>query len=649
MYQRAGIAPVHRRPRIYKLDATLTLYSLPITALPMKRLFDGALTALVLFHLLLAPYTKVEESFNMQAVHDMLNYGVYPSLVLANYDHTTFPGAVPRTFVGSAVLALVVRLADFFYGLVFGQSFVADGRLGQLHVQLVVRGVLGVFNILGFFSLRNALVKITPRKRSKSGSVKPVLASLAFTFLLLGQFHVMFYASRALPNFLVLPLVNFALAKLVEGDVSGLTWLAMCGAVFRIEVGVFATIIALTSSLVFGASNVFQNAFLLAVGAIVGSVLSYTIDSHFWQTHSVPEVQSFLFNVVSGNASKWGVEPFGAYFSKYIPAFFRPPHVLFLAIFGFIYDPVADSARASRVQENDKQVPAYVGHPAQNSLRILLVSSILFVLTMSLQPHKEWRFIVYIVPVLTLLAGNGLSSVWAKQSKLIAYKLVMWLMVGSGCISLALSLFMSYASSYNYPGGFAMNYFLENLPNGNLTVHMDVPACMTGITKFTELHQPRVTFDKTEHPDALLQKWNSFDYLITHVDMSLTSDELYNLHDWEKITAVPSFAGVNVIGGVRSLNEIVRDEKARNNLFATAWADLKRGRFSTLESFCSNSLYLRDALFIYKRVGHTDLGLAKSLIEELDRTDYIPDVEDLDPLELKNSINQQIDQLEDEL
>lgn len=57
-------------------------------------------------HVLLAPYTKVEESFNLHATHDVLMYGVGPS-VLPKYDHVTFPGAVPRTFVGSILLAWI--------------------------------------------------------------------------------------------------------------------------------------------------------------------------------------------------------------------------------------------------------------------------------------------------------------------------------------------------------------------------------------------------------------------------------------------------------------------------------------------------------------------------------------------------------------
>lgn len=71
-------------------------------------------------HVVLAPYTKVEESFNIHATHDVLMYGVGSSglqnvrlllkskvrgAYLTQYDHFVFPGAVPRTFVGSVILA----------------------------------------------------------------------------------------------------------------------------------------------------------------------------------------------------------------------------------------------------------------------------------------------------------------------------------------------------------------------------------------------------------------------------------------------------------------------------------------------------------------------------------------------------------------
>lgn len=66
----------------------------------------------ILFYLALAPYTKVEESFNIQATHDILSYGLpagwgFAQKLRDQYDHLTFTGPVPRTFVGPLVLAIV--------------------------------------------------------------------------------------------------------------------------------------------------------------------------------------------------------------------------------------------------------------------------------------------------------------------------------------------------------------------------------------------------------------------------------------------------------------------------------------------------------------------------------------------------------------
>lgn len=72
-------------------------------------------------HVFLSPYTKVEESFTLHAVHDVLAYGHRPDqlvnvgLHLTSYpradgnqwDHITFPGAVPRSFVPPILLGVL--------------------------------------------------------------------------------------------------------------------------------------------------------------------------------------------------------------------------------------------------------------------------------------------------------------------------------------------------------------------------------------------------------------------------------------------------------------------------------------------------------------------------------------------------------------
>ena len=67
------------------------------------------LVGLIWLHLSIAPFTKVEESFNIQATHDILFYGIpwsNSSQALSHqYDHVEFPGSVPRTFIGALVIA----------------------------------------------------------------------------------------------------------------------------------------------------------------------------------------------------------------------------------------------------------------------------------------------------------------------------------------------------------------------------------------------------------------------------------------------------------------------------------------------------------------------------------------------------------------
>lgn len=146
------------------------------------------LPALIILHLLVAPYTKVEESFNLQATHDIINYGIptrnVPAHLRAYYDHVDFPGAVPRTFLGSVVLA----------GL--SQPFLAltKGKYGQF----IVRAVLGLFNAYALIRFKGQVERAFGR-----------ITSRWFVLLLASQFHVLFYASRTLPNMFAFPFSRF--------------------------------------------------------------------------------------------------------------------------------------------------------------------------------------------------------------------------------------------------------------------------------------------------------------------------------------------------------------------------------------------------------------------------------------------------------
>lgn len=139
-----------------------------------------------MIHLLAAPYTKVEESFNIQATHDILVYGTPTSNVhtkLLRYDHFEFPGAVPRTFLGSLLLAGV------------SQPIIAV--VGFRYAQLIVRAVLGLANAASLLVFKRALEKEHGQSTARW-----------FLILQASQFHILFYASRTLPN-----MFAFALSK----------------------------------------------------------------------------------------------------------------------------------------------------------------------------------------------------------------------------------------------------------------------------------------------------------------------------------------------------------------------------------------------------------------------------------------------------
>ena len=110
------------------------------------------------------------------------------------------------------------------------------------------------------------------------------------------------------------------------------------------------------------------------MGTLLGGFTSFVL-TLFWGRPLIPEIDSFIFNIVQGKSTEWGTEPWDTYFKKYLFQLFRPPVILMLAIPGLINDPANDGTKFG----DKKSVP----HPARYSLRILFISSILFIAAMS--------------------------------------------------------------------------------------------------------------------------------------------------------------------------------------------------------------------------------------------------------------------------
>jgi alpha-1,6-mannosyltransferase len=135
------------------------------------------LPAIILLHLLIAPYTKVEESFNLQATYDLVHHS--PLSDIENFDHVTFPGAVPRTFLGALSLAVLAKPI----------LFITNTEYSVQYAQTIVRAVLGLLNGAALIRYKNGL--------EESFGVN---IGRWFVLLLTTQFHVVYYASRTLPN-----------------------------------------------------------------------------------------------------------------------------------------------------------------------------------------------------------------------------------------------------------------------------------------------------------------------------------------------------------------------------------------------------------------------------------------------------------------
>ncbi|KAF7247584.1 hypothetical protein EG68_09373 [Paragonimus skrjabini miyazakii] len=130
----------------------------------------------------LCPYSKVEESFNMQALHDI----AFLQANISQFDHVKFPGVVPRTFVGAALL-----------------SFVCAIPISTLMPQ--VRFILGTITV-------GCFLKFAQTARRRFGDTVYV----RLMWISLSQFHFFFYASRSLPNTFALPFVLLSLSSLLR-------------------------------------------------------------------------------------------------------------------------------------------------------------------------------------------------------------------------------------------------------------------------------------------------------------------------------------------------------------------------------------------------------------------------------------------------
>ncbi|CAN6903535.1 unnamed protein product, partial [Brassica oleracea] len=427
--------------------------------------YDLILGAIAAIYVLMAPYTKVEESFNVQSMHDIL----YHRHRLDSYDHLEFPGVVPRTFIGAFIISF------FASPLVFIISFLGFPKIYSLVAARFVLGCI-ILSTLRFFRIQI---------RKKFGyQVESFF--LLFTTL---QFHLLLYSTRPLPNILALGLVNLAYGNWLKGNFySALNFLIFATVIFRCDVILLLGPIALEVFLTKSIS--FWKTLKYCVGtAVVTAGLTISVDSIMWKKFVWPEFEVFWFNSILNRSSDWGTHSIHWYFTSALPRRSDCISINFSHLFGILLD---------------RRVP------------FLVIPVISFVLLYSKLPHKELRFIISSVPMLNLSAAVAASRIYKNRKKTI-WKLANMVMLALFAISAGCTVFTFMASYNNYPSGYALKRLHQISHPANVKgeewVHIDTFSAMNGISRFCESAFPWRYSKEEEMVVEELQNRN-FTYLV---------------------------------------------------------------------------------------------------------------------------------------
>ncbi|CBJ26756.1 Dolichyl-P-Man:Man(7)GlcNAc(2)-PP-dolichyl-alpha-1,6-mannosyltransferase, family GT22 [Ectocarpus siliculosus] len=494
-----------------------------------RKVAEVVLLAVIVTHALLCPFTKVEESFNIQAIHDLLVH----RQDLASYDHNDFPGVVPRTFLGAAVVATV---SSPFHIAV--EAFFADLST-RLASQVAARLALGLLCWLAFRRFNSAVA-------FRFGDAPAGWAAGVWAL----QFHLPFYMSRTLPNVFALCVVLLALQAWLRDNVPrALGLFTVATLVFRCDVVVLLGPLTL-QLLLTGRVRPLEVITAGLMWGIPSLVASFLLDSALWGRWVWPESQVLLFNTVANRSSEWGEMPFYWYFVSALPRALSGTALLIPI--GLLRDPSRPLQLLRR--------PAAAEAIIDSQVFSYFLPGVAMVSLYSALPHKELRFVFPALPLFNLAAGVGMSkavrgilSAKAKdkdkdndndgngggrtrsnaryqvtssgngrgeatgKDRTVMGRLFLCVVVGLALIATAGTTALALtASSANYPGALALEALHRVIDADHresvkdVLVHVDVQAAMTGVSRFGQRKKGVVYSKQEEGVD-----FSKFDFVVT--------------------------------------------------------------------------------------------------------------------------------------
>jgi len=290
----------------------------------------------------------------------------------------------------------------------------------------------------------------------------------------------------------------------------------------------------------------------ILLSGVLSTAATVAVDTHLWSAPSFPELEGLLFNVIGGHSSEWGVEPWNYYL---------------LSLPKLLLNPLAPVLIAGSIFIAWKSSFSFVD--TLRKLRYIILVPLLYVSGFSLLAHKEWRFVIYILPLLTVATSISASYIHQTRSTSRLTRLLYTLLILSLPITLLTSLSMGAISSTNYPGACALDALHRMSNVTNATVYLDVPTRMTGAT-LPLCTREGWTYVKSEDETVLesAEYWRDVDYAIVGSLACAPCKRGKGVEgrgEWEVVHRQKGFAGVKWMP-IRGLDVLIPEGVWNNSV-----------------------------------------------------------------------------------